>query len=498
MLSLFARSAGDFSDGCVTSPSAGPALALAAYGIPPAPVRLPRPLPPSWRNSSSSPREIPSDVSEPDGINSLPFGEVSKAASPPLAGSSVRSGRSCRSRHVPVLSIAASPPSSGALALPVVPRPPLPPATAPRSPWSPRAPRPPPRAARPADRPPPCAACGSLPVGIHGPLNGTWGGPRGCPQVAAPMSVDALALVAAALAQASPGGVPGDQAPALIQAASVLVGRGSAHPLREHHSRRRGSHVPTFQTPPGRARASLRPRQQQAFRRTQRRSQRRPQRQPNLAPHHGSRPEAPHPPPSPSPPVGPPPAPPQLPHPPASPSPAPADPDLVSSQSHGGAATSGIPQHGAYPWESLPPDALEAPPPGTPQHRWSLWDESPPAERALRVEQRVSNVGTCLTLVVDVLDQLGAYQRRTRHPGALPPMLSGQEQTVAVASAVQILQMLPEIGFVPGSPGSALGPGPAALRRLVLAALQAPLDIVPAVASVLRWMDGRLSWILAE
>ncbi|CAI5961996.1 unnamed protein product [Closterium sp. NIES-64] len=157
---------------------------------------------------------------------------------------------------------------------------------------------------------------------------------------------------------------------------------------------------------------------------------------------------------------------------------------LVSSQSHGGAATSGIPQHGAYPWESLPPDALEAPPPGTPQHRWSLWDESPPAERALRVEQRVSNVGTCLTLVVDVLDQLGAYQRRTRHPGALPPMLSGQEQTVAVASAVQILQMLPEIGFVPGSPGSALGPGPAALRRLVLAALQAPLDIVPAVASV--------------
>ncbi|CAI6002268.1 unnamed protein product [Closterium sp. NIES-64] len=78
------------------------------------------------------------------------------------------------------------------------------------------------------------------------------------------------------------------------------------------------------------------------------------------------------------------------------------------------------------------------------------------------------------------------------------PVVSSSEQEKAAAAAMQMLRMLPLIGLVPGSPSSALGPGPASLRRLALAALQAPRDIVSAAASVLRWMDGRLSWILAE
>ncbi|CAI5977508.1 unnamed protein product [Closterium sp. NIES-64] len=102
---------------------------------------------------------------------------------------------------------------------------------------------------------------------------------------------------------------------------------------------------------------------------------------------------------------------PPAPAPPASPPFASARVESASSQSHSGATTPGRPPRlGAFPWESLPPDVLEAPPPDSPQHRWSLWDDSPPAERALCVEQRVSNVGTCLALVADVLDQLGAYQ----------------------------------------------------------------------------------------
>ncbi|CAI7737247.1 unnamed protein product [Closterium sp. NIES-53] len=124
--------------------------------------------------------------------------------------------------------------------------------------------------------------------------------------------------------------------------------------------------------------------------------------------------------------------------------------------------------------------------------------DSPPVGRALRVEQRVGHVGTCLTLLPMVLDQFHAYQLRQAclEEGYLA-MLQ-QEQEEAVAAAMEMLRMLPAIGLVPGSPGSELGPGPASLRRLALAALQSPRDIVPAAASVLRWMDGRLCWILAE
>ncbi|CAI5993418.1 unnamed protein product [Closterium sp. NIES-65] len=72
------------------------------------------------------------------------------------------------------------------------------------------------------------------------------------------------------------------------------------------------------------------------------------------------------------------------------------------------------------------------------------------------------------------------------------------EQTGAVAAAEELKHYLPLIGFVPGSPGAALGPGPGALARLAESAQEDPLDLVAAAASVLRWLDGRLCWVLVE
>ncbi|CAI7916619.1 unnamed protein product, partial [Closterium sp. NIES-53] len=137
-------------------------------------------------------------------------------------------------------------------------------------------------------------------------------------------------------------------------------------------------------------------------------------------------------------------------------------------------------------------------PSAAPPPRWGLWEDPPPVGRALRVKQRVGHVGTCQSLLAMVLDQFHAYQSRQARPKEGYPAMSQQEQEEAVAAAMEMLRMLPAIGLVPGSPGSALGPGPASLRRLALAALQSPRDIVPAAASALRWMDGRLCWILAE
>ncbi|CAI5965110.1 unnamed protein product [Closterium sp. NIES-65] len=151
-----------------------------------------------------------------------------------------------------------------------------------------------------------------------------------------------------------------------------------------------------------------------------------------------------------------------------------------------------------FPWESLPPATQDTPHSEALQHRWSPWGESPSIERALRVEQRVGHVGNCLTLLAMILDQLHAYQQLLSRPRDVPSTMSRREQEEAAAEAMEMLRMLPAIGLVPGTLNSALGQGLASLRWLALAALQAPRDIVPAAASVLRWMDGQLCWILAE
>ncbi|CAI7844236.1 unnamed protein product [Closterium sp. NIES-54] len=175
-----------------------------------------------------------------------------------------------------------------------------------------------------------------------------------------------------------------------------------------------------------------------------------------------------------------PPSPPPLVHPHPSPT---LSPGEISSSST-------PPPRGNFLSGSLPLACQGARHAQAPQHRWSLWEDSPPVGQALRVEQCVGHVGTCLTLLATVIDQFHAYQSQQARPEEGFPAMSQQEQEEAVAAAMEMLRMLPAIGLVPGSPGSALGPGPASLRRLALAGLQAPRDIVPAAASVLRWMDG--------
>ncbi|CAI5943004.1 unnamed protein product [Closterium sp. NIES-65] len=78
----------------------------------------------------------------------------------------------------------------------------------------------------------------------------------------------------------------------------------------------------------------------------------------------------------------------------------------VAALAEGGAG----PERQGRRWRSpMPPSPrlrahpYRRPPGHPPQQRLSR-------QRALCVEQRVSNVGTCLALVADVLDQLGAYQ----------------------------------------------------------------------------------------
>ncbi|CAI7826192.1 unnamed protein product, partial [Closterium sp. NIES-53] len=492
--------------------------------------------------------------------------------------------RSWRSRHVPHLTSASLPPT-------IAPPPLLPPL----------APRPPPRAPRiGAPSPvrlltfrPPRSACGALPAGIHGDCVCLVSPILGRPQ----MEVDALAIVATALAHSSPGGDPGRQFPALLRAASALAGHGSSRPFRERRAQGRRSGNPVFRSPPGRARACLRLRQQQMFRCSQRPPipPPRPGRRPGSLPRSQQSPLQPTPPPLPAPvtqttpppqsvpnplsgpapasavvppggwqrvklsrhqkrrqfrqpapmpsqpPLAPPrqqprplqppsthsplrrfPLPPQPPppHPPASPAPQP------SSSAAPSPAPLECPQlflggrRIPIPWEVMgylraeeAPD-VQSPPPSTqpssppppvspdpsppPSPEGISLPGSPPRSRAYRITQRVGHVGTCLTLLAMVLNQLHLFQLWQMRPGEVPPVLSALEQEEGVAAAMQMLEMLPLIGLVPDSPGAALGPGPAALRRLVLPALKAPRDVVPPATSMLRWMDGWLSWILAE
>ncbi|CAI5976386.1 unnamed protein product [Closterium sp. NIES-65] len=107
---------------------------------------------------------------------------------------------------------------------------------------------------------------------------------------------------------------------------------------------------------------------------------------------------------------------------------------------------------------------------------------------------RSEHPGSTVSAVVpSVLLQVSLVQQEVQI-GAMQPA----EQTAAVAAAEELKHYLPLIGFVPGSPGAALGPGPGALARLAESAQEDPLDLVAAAASVLRWLDGRLCWVLVE
>ncbi|CAI7737928.1 unnamed protein product [Closterium sp. NIES-54] len=139
------------------------------------------------------------------------------------------------------------------------------------------------------------------------------------------MSNDALALVAARLAEASPEGVPGRQVPALLRAVSALAGREPSSRLsREWRAQQRWSRDPMYHPPPGRTPAYLRPRQQQSFRRTQRQ----PSHPPRACLRHAPLPPPPQPP-QPVPVALPSSPPPLVPAPPPSPPPVPVAPQAA-------------------------------------------------------------------------------------------------------------------------------------------------------------------------
>ncbi|CAI5959297.1 unnamed protein product [Closterium sp. NIES-65] len=182
--------------------------------------------------------------------------------------------------------------------------------------------------------------------------------------------------------------------------------------------------------------------------------------------------------------------------------PAAATPDSSPAATAGGAAASSsisapsvsfAPPSAAasllgVPCSSVPSSARSVTPPAPPPPQAVV-----PGQPPTLVEQRVMHVGTCLTLLSYVLDQLHVtLVQQEVQIGAMQPA----EQTAAVAAAEELQHYLPLIGFVPGSPGAALGPGPGALARLAESAQEDPLDLVAAAASVLRWLDGRLCWIL--
>ncbi|CAI5948685.1 unnamed protein product [Closterium sp. NIES-65] len=292
------------------------------------------------------------------------------------------------------------------------------------------------------------------------------------------MTTDALALMAVALAEASPGGVPWSQVPALLRAVSALAGpAASSSTSLVQRRRRRRSGASESLPQPGRAPASLRPRQQQAFRRSQRQSSRLPPLGRRLAPQSQ-----------------------QTPPPPArSATPAPQHRSSVNHVPPSPPPPAQVPQSVSGP-SSFHQYSFQGPPV---QHPWvPVTPPAPPPPQAVLpgqpptlVEQRVMHVGACLTLLSYVLDQLHVtLVQQGVQIGAMQPA----EQTEAVAAAEELQHYLPLIGFVPGSPGAALGPGPGALARLAESAQEDPLDLVAAAASVLRWLDGRLCWILVE
>ncbi|CAI5981063.1 unnamed protein product [Closterium sp. NIES-64] len=176
-------------------------------------------------------------------------------------------------------------------------------------------------------------------------------------------------------------------------------------------------------------------------------------------------------------------------------------PSPLQAQQHQQPQTSSPPSSSFWVAQQQPAQSPlhRFPLPLRPQHQWGpVTPPTPPpppavvpSEPPTLVEQRVMHVGTCLTLLSYVLDQL--------HVTLLQQEVQIEAMQPAALSAAEEMQhYLPLIGFVPGSPGDALAPGPGALARLAESAQDDPLNLVAAAASVLRWLDGRLCWILVE
>ncbi|CAI5531338.1 unnamed protein product [Closterium sp. Naga37s-1] len=152
----------------------------------------------------------------------------------------------------------------------------------------------------------------------------------------------------------------------------------------------------------------------------------------------------------------------------------------------------------------LPPDA---PDPEDDEKWWNgeLW-ESPPMSGTtwgwdwdmksdfvldvLRWERRMIGVGECLSHVATALEQLHAGLE-ARNFVLRDPQLAEQQQGVVREAAAQGLWRLLRLPLESEHPDENEGPGARAFRRVATAAEEAPLQLVPALTSLLRWIRRR-------
>ncbi|CAI5521912.1 unnamed protein product [Closterium sp. Naga37s-1] len=152
----------------------------------------------------------------------------------------------------------------------------------------------------------------------------------------------------------------------------------------------------------------------------------------------------------------------------------------------------------------LPPDA---PDPEDDERWWNgeLW-ESPPqpatlwgrewdiqsdvVKDILRWEKRMVAVGECMSHVATVLEQLHAGLV-ARNLVLRDPQLTEPQQGVVREAAAQGLWRLLRLPLEPEFPEQDEGPGARAFLRVAKAAEESPLELVPALAVLLRWMRRR-------
>ncbi|CAI5503673.1 unnamed protein product [Closterium sp. Naga37s-1] len=152
----------------------------------------------------------------------------------------------------------------------------------------------------------------------------------------------------------------------------------------------------------------------------------------------------------------------------------------------------------------LPPDA---PDPEDDERWWNgeLW-ESPPqpatlwgrewdihcdvVKDILRWEKRMVAVGECMSHVATILEQLHAGFV-ARNLVLRDPQLTEPQQGVVREAAAQGLWRLLRLPLEPEFPEQDEGPGARAFRRVAKAAEESPLELVPALAVLLRWMRRR-------
>ncbi|CAI5464032.1 unnamed protein product [Closterium sp. Yama58-4] len=152
----------------------------------------------------------------------------------------------------------------------------------------------------------------------------------------------------------------------------------------------------------------------------------------------------------------------------------------------------GIPDDAPDPPEEwwLERDTWTAPAqPGFLLGRWAT--DTPIVADIVRWERRLSDVGECLSLLAMVLDQLDAGLQ-SRPDVARNPQLDEEQQGVVRAVAAQCLWTLLHLPLESEAPAENEGPGATHLWRVAMAAEEAPLGLVPALASVLQWLRWRI------